>query len=92
MGNVSDARKAAVRDPPFEEARTMHDYTVTQLNDHRLAQFDAEADQSRLQRVAAARRPRDRPAAEVSVTAVARIRRILDHVALAAAKARLRGA
>ncbi|MGH9226537.1 MAG: hypothetical protein ACRD2W_22750 [Acidimicrobiales bacterium] len=36
----------------------MHDYTVTQLNDQRLAQFEAEADMSRLRHVAVARRRR----------------------------------
>jgi hypothetical protein len=70
----------------------MHDYTVTQLNDHRLAQFDAEADQSRLRRVAAAGSRRDRPAAEAPATAVTRTRWIREHVAWALAKAKLGGA
>jgi hypothetical protein len=37
---------------------TMHDYTAGLLNEHRLAQFDAEADASRLATAArASRRP-----------------------------------
>lgn len=38
----------------------MHDYTVTKLNDQRLAQFEAEADMSRLRHVAVERRRRVR--------------------------------
>jgi hypothetical protein len=70
----------------------MHDYTVTHLNDHRLAQFDAEATQSRLWRVATARRPGDRQSFEAPSAALALSRWIREHVALALAKAKLRGA
>lgn len=40
------------------EIAPMHDYTIGLLNEHRLAQFDAEADASRLATAArASRRP-----------------------------------
>lgn len=67
----------------------MHDYTVTQLNDHRLAQFDAEADMSRLVRAAAAHRRRvPRPATTHGVLAITVARWTRTHLAWALAKGR----
>ena len=40
----------------------MHDFTVTHLNDHRLAEFDAEAERSRLVREARTHRRHHRAA------------------------------
>jgi hypothetical protein len=67
----------------------MHDYTVTQLIDHRLAQFDAEADMSRLRHAAGARRRRvQRPAMARGLLAVAVARWIRKHIEWALARAR----
>lgn len=61
MGSAPDAQGDRGADPRRRrtyEIGTMHDYTARVLNDHRLAQFDAEADASRLATAArAARRP-----------------------------------
>lgn len=67
----------------------MHDYTVTRLNDHRLAQFDAEADMSRLRRAAVAhRRGVRRPAMARGPLAVIVARWTRKHLAWALARAR----
>lgn len=66
----------------------MHDFTVTQLNDHRLTQFDSEVESSRLMREARAHRLLQRAEPRRTVPALSLARWTWHVVQLAVARAR----